>query len=72
MSKWLTVEARMAPRHLVLAWLNEPVAQADLVQVEVGDNRNFRAGQRIECVPASGSVWKLVGNAPKSRRDWVG
>ena len=56
-------------RHIVMCWLNEPAAHADLVRVQVRDSKNFAEGQRIRCRHVEEDLWELVGRAPRSRRD---
>jgi hypothetical protein len=65
----LTVESQTRTRHVVMAWVNEPTPQAELVRVQVRDGRNFVEGMRIRARHVDEDLWELVGRAPRSRRD---
>lgn len=65
----LTVESQTRNKHVVMAWVNEPTAQAELVRVQVRDGRNFVEGMQIRARHVEEDLWELVGRAPRSRRD---
>lgn len=65
----LTVEGRTRNRHIVMAWVDDPAPRAELVRVQVRDNRNFVEGMRVRARHVEEDLWELVGRCPRSRRD---